>query len=66
MKDVTRREFFSELCSKDFFKSILGAWHSFNSEMGKDMKTEISCDEAGFMLGRKFVKAGNNDSRKEG
>lgn len=52
MSGFTRREFFSELCSRDTLKSVLGAWYSFQDEVKK--RTEISCDDAGFMLGRKL------------
>ena len=53
MKDGTRREFFSELCSKDSLRSIFGAWHGFNREVKKP--DIVSCDEAGKMLNKKFV-----------
>jgi len=65
LKNVTRREFFSELYSKDTLNNILGSWHSFNREVGKNLRTEISCDDAGFILGKKFRK-NRNDSGKEG
>jgi len=55
LKDVTRREFFSELCSNDSLKSIFGAWHGFNREVKKP--DIVSCDEAGKMLSKKFVKS---------
>jgi len=53
------------MCSKDTLNNILGSWHSFNSEVGKNLRTEISCDDAGFILGKKFRK-NRNDSGKEG
>jgi len=51
LKDVkTRREFFQDLCSKDTFKNILGAWYGFKN--GIKTVPKISCDEAGLRLGR--------------
>jgi len=62
LKDVTRREFFSDLCSKDSLKSIFGAWHGFNQEVKKpDM---VSCDEAGKMFFKKFVKSEKSLNKK--
>lgn len=62
MKDVTRREFFSEFCSKDSLKSIFGAWNGFNHEVKKP--DIVSCDEAGKMLVKKFVKSVESLNKK--
>jgi len=62
LKDVTRREFFSDLCSKDSLKNIFGAWHGFNQEVKKP--NIVSCDEAGKMLAKKFVKSVESLNKK--
>jgi len=65
LKDVTRRDFFKELCSKDSLKTVFGAWGGFKKELNK--ADTISCDEAGLMLGRRLKKFQNPEShRKEG
>lgn len=47
---ITRRKFFQDLCTKDTFKNILGAWYGFNT--GIENAPKLSCDEAGHRLGR--------------
>jgi len=67
LKDVTRREFFSELYSRDFLSGILGAWYGFNGEVKKANK--LSCEEAAMRFGRKATKKISKFSetnRKEG
>jgi hypothetical protein len=61
-EEMTRRKFFSELCSKDTAKTVLGAWYGFTNEVKKEKP--ISCDDAGFKLGRKLQSI--KVSRKEG
>jgi hypothetical protein len=51
LKTVTRREFFSHICSSDAVKGILGAWYGFNGEVNKANK--LTCEEAGMMLGKR-------------
>jgi len=63
-KDITRRNFFSELCSKDTAKMVFGAWYGFSKEVKNEKP--ISCEEAGLRLGRKSQMKLNSDSRKEG
>jgi hypothetical protein len=61
-EEITRRKFFSELCSKDTAKTVLGAWYGFAKEVKK--KKVISPDEAGLLLARRIQSI--KDSRKEG
>lgn len=65
--DVTRRQFFSHLCSGDSLKGILGAWYGFN--VGVNKANKLSCEEAGLMFGEKARKKNSRLSkiiRKEG
>ena len=55
MKRLTRRELFSELFSRDMLKNVVGAWQGFNKEVSN--ASEISCEDAGIMLGRKARKS---------
>jgi len=63
-KDITRRKFFSDVCSKDTMKTVLGAWYGFEKEVKQNKP--ISCDEAGLMLGRKAQMKNNNSLSKGG
>jgi len=63
-KDITRRNFFSQLCSKETVNTVVGAWYGFSKEVKKEIP--ISCDEAGLMLGRKAQIRNNNSLSKGG
>lgn len=52
MKNVSRREFITGLCSKKSVKQVLGAWYGFNEEINKPKVS--SCDEAAVLLGKKL------------
>lgn len=64
LKDLSRRDFFSQLCSKDTVKDIFGAWHNFNKEINKT-KT-ISCEDAGLIFSKKVKKFPKDVLGKEG
>jgi len=63
-EDITRRKFFTEICSKDTVKTVMGAWYGFEKEVKQ--KKFLSCDEAGLLLGRKAKMRNNNSLPKGG
>jgi len=67
LKDLTRRDFFTGLCSKDTLKDVFGAWNSFTEALVPEGKS-LSCEEAGLELGRKIQKMNLRkiSQRKEG
>jgi len=67
LKDLTRRDFFTGLCSKDTLKEVFGAWNSFTEGFASEKKN-LSCEDAGLELGRKIQKMNLRkiSQRKEG
>jgi len=65
--DLTRREFFTGLCSKDALKEVFGVWNSFSGGLSPKEET-LTCEEAGLRLGRKVQKMNLSkiSQRKEG
>lgn len=55
LKNLSRREFFTEICSKEKLKEIYGTWNNFNKEMVEESR-KMSCEEAGLMLGKNIDK----------
>jgi len=64
LKDLTRRDFFTGLCSKDTLKEVFGAWNSFTVAFVPEEKT-LSCEEAGLELGRKIRKMNLMNLKKD-
>jgi len=63
-EDISRRKFFSEICSKDTLKTVLGAWYGFEKEVKQ--KKPLSCDEAAFLIGRRANMKNNITLSKGG
>jgi hypothetical protein len=58
LKSITRRQLFTELFSKETLKNVFRVYKEF-----EDSETEaktLSCEEAGFMLGRRAKKGIEN------
>ena len=58
MKSVSRREFFTGLCSKETIGELFGSFNTFRGNFSRENKIK-SCEEAGLELGKKMenVKA---------
>jgi len=56
LKNLSRREFFTELGSKDTLKKVFGTWNRFNREVQRESLKNISCEEAGLLLGKNIDK----------
>jgi len=58
LKSVSRREFFTGLCSKETIGELFGSFNTFRANFTQENKVK-SCEEAGLLLGKKIenVKA---------
>ncbi|MEW6003409.1 MAG: hypothetical protein AB1638_12300 [Nitrospirota bacterium] len=67
MKNLTRRELFSELFSRDTMRNIVGTYREFDEALSEANKIS-SCDDAGRMIGKKAQKHSKKffQIRKEG
>jgi hypothetical protein len=63
LADITRRDFFRKLCSKDAAKDVFGKWHSFKQEF--DNTSKPSGDEAIFQIVKKMKKRATKYPMKE-
>jgi len=56
LKELTRREFFTGLGSKDTLKKVFSTWNSFSREVQRESLKNISCEEAGLLLRKNIDK----------
>lgn len=64
MADITRRDFFRKLCSKNTAKDAFGGWHSFKKEF--DNASKPSGDDAIFEIVKKLKKRAKYPMKEKG
>jgi len=53
LKSISRRDFFTGLCSKENIAELFGSFNSFRGNLAQDKKQK-TCEEAGMELGKKI------------
>lgn len=69
MTDISRREFFSKVCSKDSAKGLVGAWFGFKKELEtnqEDTLNQLSRDETLIAFAQKLKKRAKTSRMKGG